>query len=109
MPPIHRVFKVRRHQVTVETLSVARIETHQVDCAPLPSILASVEEFCGAVVDQAVREDFVFPFGEPVHQFQVLGLHPGYHGWYARVGICWRGDEFVKSVAEDYEAFFVGQ
>lgn len=115
VPPVDRVLEVGGHEVAVEVLSVADGESVQVRGAVVPGGVAGVEEFEGAVVDLAVRQHLIFPFGEAFHELAVLVAYPECHVWCGRGGvICGRGwleggDEIGQAVAEDDEPFFVGQ
>lgn len=112
VPPVDGVLEMRGHQIAVESRARGLMDTSEVFGASSPVLEGTIQEVGRAVVDLFVGEDFVFPFGELVHHGVVHVPDCEDHvrdGSSGGVGVLRRSDEVVEAVAEDDEAFLVGE
>lgn len=112
VPPVDGVLEVRGHEVAVEGRARGLVDASEVRGAGDPMLEGPGQEVGGAVVDLLVGEDFVFPFGELVHHGVVHvpdGEDHARDGASGGDGELGAGDEVVEAVAEDDEAFLVGE
>lgn len=112
VPPVDGVLEMRGHQIAVEGRARGLVDAAEVCGAGDPVLEGTGQEMGGAVVDLLVGEDFVLPFGEVVHHGVVHvpdGEDHGRDGASGGDGELQGSDEVVEAVAEDDEAFLVGE